>query len=72
MIINQQTLYIKRYDEDLELEIRLSDCLKDILEVYDTIKVYDSTGTKQFDAELIPTDMPGSYYLFLPKNLEVI
>ena len=71
LIINQQTLYIKRYDEDLELEIRLSDCLKDILEVYDTIKVYDSTETKQFDAELIPTDMPGSYYLFLPKNLEV-
>ena len=71
LIINQQTLYIKRYDEDLELEIRLSDCLKDILEVYDSIKVYDIEDSKQFDAELIPTDIPGSFYLFLPKNLEV-
>ena len=71
LIINQQTLYIKRYDEDLELEIRLSDCLKDILEVYEILKIYDSEGSASFDAELIPTDMPGSYYLFLPKNLEV-
>ena len=71
MIINKQSLYIKRYDEDLELEVRLSNCLKLNLEVYETIKVIDTEGSNQFNAELISSDMPGSYYLFLPKNLEV-
>ena len=71
MIINQQSLYIKRYDEDLELEIRLSNCLSLNLEIYETIKVIDTESSNQFNAELIPSDMPGSYYLFLPKNLEV-
>ena len=71
MIINKQSLYIKRYDEDLELEVRLSNCLKLNLENYETIKVIDTEGSNQFNAELIPSDMLGSYYLFLPKNLEV-
>ena len=71
LIINKQSLYIKRYDEDMELEVRLSNCLKLNLENHETIKVFDTDGENQFNAELIPSDMPGSYYLFLPKNLEV-
>ena len=71
LIINQQELYIKRYDEDLELEIRLSNCMKDNSEILENIKVFDSEGLNQFNAELIPSDILGSYYLFLPKNLEV-
>ena len=71
LLINQQTLYIKRYDEDLELEIRLSDCLKENLEIINTIKVYDEEGLKDFDADLIPTDILGGYLIFLPKTLEV-
>ena len=66
-IINIQSLYIKRFDEDLELDIHLSGCPEQEKNIFDKLKILD----KDIDAQVIPTDIYGGYLLFLPNSLPV-
>ena len=72
LLINKQNIYIKRYDEDLELEIRLSNCLKDSFEKLNKIKIYEEENNENYyEAEVIPTDILGGYFLFFPNNINI-
>ena len=70
-IINKQETYIKRHDEDLELEIYLSGCDEEHNEIKKLLKIKNKETGKTYDASLIPTDIIGGYILFLPTSIEV-
>ena len=71
--INGQSLFIKRFDEDLELDIHLSGCAEQEKNIFDKLKILERGKTidEAIDAQVIPTDIYGGYLLFLPNSLPV-
>ena len=70
-IINKQDIYIKRYNEQLELEIYLEGCASEQNSIIKTLDIYNKETGDKYTTELIPTDMLGGYILFLPNNIKV-
>jgi len=70
-IINKQDTYIKRHDEELELEIYLSGCDEEHNEIKDTLKIKNKETGNDYTANLIPTDIIGGYILYLPTTIGV-
>jgi hypothetical protein len=71
LIINKQETYIKRQDEQLELEIYLSECDEENNEIKNSLKIFNKKTGDSYDAEIIPTDIIGGYILFLPTKISV-
>ena len=69
-IINKQDTYIKRYDEDLELEIYLKGCDTENNEIKENLKIHNIETGKEFTANLIPTDLLGGYLLIISKEIK--
>ena len=70
-IINKQDTYIKRYNEQLELEVYLEGCATEQNTIIENLDIYNKETGEKYNTELIPTDMLGGYILFLPKNIGV-
>ena len=68
-IINLQDIYFKRYDEELELEIYLSECADDQNIIKDKLTIYSVSENKNYEVEIIPSDQIGGYLLFISKKL---
>ena len=70
-IINKQDIYIKRYYEELELEIYLSGCAKEQKEIKSKINIHSEKDNKDYTAQIIPTDVIGGYLMFIPQNISI-
>jgi hypothetical protein len=70
-IINKQDIYIKRYYEELELEIYLSGCAKEQKEIKSKITIHSEKDNKDYTAQIIPTDAIGGYLMFIPQNISI-
>ena len=72
-IVNSQLLYIKRFDEELEIEIYLSGCALDELEILDKLSIVEEgkTNENKTDVRIIPTDLYGGYLLFLSNITDI-
>ena len=70
-IVNKQSLYIKRVDEELELEIYLSGCDTEEKTIINKLSIISEDDSSNVECNVIPTDIYGGYLLFLPTNLNV-
>ena len=70
-IINKQDIYMKRFNEQLELEIYLEGCASEQNSIMETLDIYKKETDDKYIAELIPSDILGGYILFLPNNIPV-
>ena len=70
-IINKKDIYIKRYNEETELEIYLSGCATEQNKVLSDLYIVNKETKAKYKANLIPTDIIGGYILFIPSNIEV-
>ena len=72
-IVNSKPLYIKRVDEELEIEIYLSGCALDELDILNELSILEEgeTNDKKINVKIIPTDLYGGYLLFLPDNIDI-
>ena len=69
-IVNKQPLYVKRVDEELELEMYISGCAEEESTILTKISIKDE-GDNTVKCDVIPTDIYGGYLLFLSNNLQV-
>jgi hypothetical protein len=74
IILNQKesNSFIKRVDEELELEIELTGCAREQLQIKDKLSIIKASDGKETIVNVIPTNNYGGYLLFLPKTLNVI
>ena len=70
-IVNSQSLYMKRVDEELEIEIYLSGCATDELKILNQLEIIAEGETISENVNVIPTDLYGGYLLFLPNSIEI-
>ena len=72
-IVNSQSLYIKRVDKELEIEIYLSGCALDELDILTKLSIIEEgqTNDNKISVDVIPTDLYGGYLLFLPNSIDI-
>ena len=70
-ILNNHKIVVKRFDEELELNIVLSGCASEIKTIIEKLEILNEGTSKKVEVEVIPTDIYGGYLLFLPKDLSV-
>ena len=70
ILVSDDSLFIKRVDEELEIELFLSGCGEEEKSFYTQLSLTEENG-KTISADVIPTDSYGGYLLFLPTNLSV-
>ena len=63
--------FIKRYDEELELEIELTGCASEQLKIIDKLSIMKKGDSSKIEVEVIPMNNYGAYLLFLPTSLPV-
>ena len=71
VIVDRDSFYIKRVDEQLELEVYLSGCGEEEKQIYTQLKIMEERTSKAINVDVIPTDLYGGYLLFLPNTLEL-
>ena len=69
-IVSSDLLFIKRVDEELEVELYLSGCGVEETNIIKKLALSDEGGNI-IQADVIPTDTYGGYLLFLPTSLGV-
>ena len=69
-IVSSDLLFIKRADEELEVELYLSGCGDEEKNIIEKLTLTDEGGNT-IQADVIPTDIYGGYLLFLPTSLGV-